>query len=48
MLGRRVEWDVAGTSQRGLAERVDEDGALLIRTENGLVRVISGEVRWIP
>jgi len=48
MLGRRVEWDVAGASQRGLAERVDDDGALLVRTESGLVRVISGEVRWIP
>jgi BirA family transcriptional regulator, biotin operon repressor / biotin---[acetyl-CoA-carboxylase] ligase len=48
MLGRRVEWDVAGASQHGLAERVDEDGALLVRTENGLVRVISGEVRWMP
>jgi BirA family transcriptional regulator, biotin operon repressor / biotin---[acetyl-CoA-carboxylase] ligase len=48
MLGRRVEWDVSGASQRGLAERVDEDGALLVRTENGLVRVISGEVRWMP
>jgi len=48
MLGRRVEWDVAGASQRGLAERVDEDGALLVRTESGLVRVISGEVRWMP
>jgi len=47
MLGRRVEWDVAGASQRGLVERVDNDGALLVRTENGLVRVISGEVRWI-
>jgi len=48
MLGRRVEWDMAGASQRGMAERVDEDGALLVRTENGLVRVISGEVRWMP
>jgi BirA family biotin operon repressor/biotin-[acetyl-CoA-carboxylase] ligase len=48
MLGRRVEWDVAGASQRGLAERVDEDGALLVRTESGIVRVISGEVRWMP
>jgi len=48
MLGRRVEWDVAGASQRGLAERVDEDGALLVRTETGVVRVISGEVRWMP
>ena len=47
MLGRRVEWDVAGASQRGLAERIDEDGALLVRTEHGLVRVISGEVRWL-
>lgn len=46
MLGRRVEWDSAGGVLSGVAERVDDDGALLVRTETGLVRIISGEVRW--
>jgi BirA family transcriptional regulator, biotin operon repressor / biotin---[acetyl-CoA-carboxylase] ligase len=48
MIGRRVQWDAAGTVSQGRAERVDDDGALLVRTESGLVRVISGEVRWMP
>jgi BirA family transcriptional regulator, biotin operon repressor / biotin---[acetyl-CoA-carboxylase] ligase len=48
MLGRRVEWDANELIQRGVAERIDEDGALIVRTERGPVRVISGEVRWTP
>jgi len=47
MLGRRVEWDGPGVVQRGVAERVDDDGALIVRTESGPMRVISGEVRWV-
>jgi BirA family transcriptional regulator, biotin operon repressor / biotin---[acetyl-CoA-carboxylase] ligase len=47
-MGRRVEWDSAGGVLTGLAERVDDDGALLVRTETGLVRILSGEVRWTP
>ena len=47
MLGRRVEWDAAGTVQQGNAARVDDDGGLIVQTEGGLVRVISGEVRWL-
>jgi biotin-(acetyl-CoA carboxylase) ligase len=46
MLGRRVEWEAGGATQQGTAENVDEDGALIVRTERGMVRVISGEVRW--
>jgi BirA family transcriptional regulator, biotin operon repressor / biotin---[acetyl-CoA-carboxylase] ligase len=48
MIGRRVQWDAAGAVSQGRADRVDDDGALIVRTENGLVRVISGEVRWLP
>ena len=47
MLRRRVEWETGHTLASGVAEGIDETGALLIRTENGIVRVISGEVRWI-
>ncbi len=44
-LGRAVEWD-AGGPRRGVADGIGDDGALLIRTEEGLERVISGEIRW--
>lgn len=45
-LGRMVEWD-AGGPRRGVADGIGDDGALLIRTDEGLERVISGEVRWM-
>jgi BirA family biotin operon repressor/biotin-[acetyl-CoA-carboxylase] ligase len=48
MLGRRVEWDAGDGIRQGMAERVDDDGALRVRTDEGPVRVISGEVRWMP
>jgi BirA family transcriptional regulator, biotin operon repressor / biotin---[acetyl-CoA-carboxylase] ligase len=47
LLGRRVEWDAHDGLRRGVAEDLDDSGALLVRTHNGTVRVISGEVRWI-
>ena len=46
-LGRPVEWDANGSLHRGFAEDLDERGALLVRTDRGVERVISGEVRWI-
>jgi BirA family biotin operon repressor/biotin-[acetyl-CoA-carboxylase] ligase len=46
-LGRRVEWELNTVTRRGVAEDVDENGALLVRTDAGLERIISGEVRWI-
>jgi BirA family biotin operon repressor/biotin-[acetyl-CoA-carboxylase] ligase len=46
-LGRRVEWNEDGEMKRGVAEDVDDDGALLVRTGQRIERVISGEVRWI-
>jgi BirA family biotin operon repressor/biotin-[acetyl-CoA-carboxylase] ligase len=45
-LGRRIEWDRGGRTQLGVAHDIDETGALLVQTEGGLERVISGEVRW--
>jgi BirA family biotin operon repressor/biotin-[acetyl-CoA-carboxylase] ligase len=47
-LGRRVEWDVAGVTRRGVAEDIDDTGALLVRDGTMRTRVISGEVRWLP
>ena len=45
--GRRVEWDVAGVTRHGVAEDIDETGALLVRDGAARARVISGEVRWL-
>jgi BirA family biotin operon repressor/biotin-[acetyl-CoA-carboxylase] ligase len=45
--GRRVEWDVAGVTRQGVAEDIDETGALLVRDGQSRARVISGEVRWL-
>ena len=44
--GRRIEWDADGSVRRGVAEDVDDTGALLVRTPAGRERIISGEVRW--
>jgi BirA family transcriptional regulator, biotin operon repressor / biotin---[acetyl-CoA-carboxylase] ligase len=46
-LGRQVEWTSEGAMQRGVAENIDADGALVVRTDGAVVRVSSGEVRWI-
>lgn len=47
MFGRRIEWDVAGVTRHGVAEDIDETGALLVRDGETRARVISGEVRWL-
>jgi BirA family biotin operon repressor/biotin-[acetyl-CoA-carboxylase] ligase len=46
-LGRHVEWDADGRRHVGLAENIDLDGALVVRAGTTLVRVRSGEVRWL-
>jgi BirA family transcriptional regulator, biotin operon repressor / biotin---[acetyl-CoA-carboxylase] ligase len=45
-LGRRVDCVVGLQSVSGVAHDVDDTGALLVRTESGVTRVISGEVSW--
>jgi BirA family biotin operon repressor/biotin-[acetyl-CoA-carboxylase] ligase len=45
--GRRVEWDAPGGAASGVAEGIDDTGALTVRTSSGLVSIISGEVRWM-
>jgi len=47
MLGRRVEWEAAGETQTGLAENIDDDGALIVKVNAGTLRIRSGEVRWL-
>ena len=46
-LKKRVRWEAQGTRMEGIAEDIDADGALLVRTPDGTVRVISGEVTWL-
>ena len=46
MLGRHVECTIGLRSMSGIAENIDDSGALLVRTPSGVVRVISGEVIW--
>jgi biotin-(acetyl-CoA carboxylase) ligase len=42
----RVEWTAHGSTHRGTTAGIDDDGALLVRTGNGLERIIAGEVVW--
>src|SRR4029453_2194890 len=47
VLGRRVEWESAGERQSGLAENIDDDGALVVKVGTGTLKIRSGEVRWL-
>lgn len=47
MLGRRIEWESAGERHTGLAQDIDDDGALLVKVGAGTLRIRSGEVRWL-
>ncbi len=46
-LGRRVEITSASRKIKGLALDVDKNGALLVRTEKGIIRVLAGDCRHI-
>jgi BirA family biotin operon repressor/biotin-[acetyl-CoA-carboxylase] ligase len=46
-LGRQVRVQLDGRELLGLAEDIDEGGALLVRTERTLERVLSGEVEHL-
>jgi BirA family transcriptional regulator, biotin operon repressor / biotin---[acetyl-CoA-carboxylase] ligase len=45
-VGTFVEWTDSTSTRRGLTAGLDESGALLIETANGMERVIAGELRW--
>jgi BirA family transcriptional regulator, biotin operon repressor / biotin---[acetyl-CoA-carboxylase] ligase len=44
-LGREVRVDADGAEVAGVAEDIDESGALLVRTASGLLRYVAGDVR---
>ncbi len=46
-LGRRVQWNATGAEIDGVAENIDDTGALVVRTNTGLTRVTAGEVTWL-
>jgi BirA family biotin operon repressor/biotin-[acetyl-CoA-carboxylase] ligase len=46
-LGREVRIDAEGGEIAGVAEDIDETGALLVRGREGLSRVVSGDVRLV-
>ena len=49
VLGRKVAWIDAQNTRIGIAEAIDEDGALLIKDENNeLVRLHTGEISLRP
>ena len=45
--GMRIEWDGPAGRHAGVTAGLAEDGALLVRTDAGLARIIAGEVRWL-
>ena len=46
MLGRKVQFDGGGSRCEGIAEGIEERGALIVRTHEGAILVTSGEVIW--
>lgn len=45
-VGRPVEFEADGDMVQGVAQGIDDAGALLVTTSDGVRRVFSGEVRW--
>jgi BirA family biotin operon repressor/biotin-[acetyl-CoA-carboxylase] ligase len=41
--GTRVEWD----GKNGITAGIDDSGALLVKTNAGIERIIAGELRWM-
>jgi BirA family biotin operon repressor/biotin-[acetyl-CoA-carboxylase] ligase len=46
-VGSPVEWDGASRRRRGTTTGIDDQGALLVRAENEIERILSGDVRWL-
>ena len=45
--GARIEWDGPAGPLQGTTAGLASDGALLMQTSDDLVRIRSGEVRWM-
>lgn len=46
-LGCRVRWEGNGTVLEGVADTIDETGALMVRAQGHWVRVTSGVLTWL-
>lgn len=44
--GAPVRWQDQGADRTGVARDIDDDGALVVQSEDGTVRIVSGEVTW--
>jgi BirA family transcriptional regulator, biotin operon repressor / biotin---[acetyl-CoA-carboxylase] ligase len=44
--GTRVEWTADGVAHKGTTAGIAEDGALVVRTSDGMERIIAGELTW--
>jgi len=44
--GAAVRWVLGEEERRGVTAGIDADGALLLRTDRGLERVLAGEILW--
>jgi BirA family biotin operon repressor/biotin-[acetyl-CoA-carboxylase] ligase len=44
---RGVEWHDANGMHRGTTAGIDDTGALLVRTDHGIERVVAGELTWM-
>jgi BirA family biotin operon repressor/biotin-[acetyl-CoA-carboxylase] ligase len=45
--GANVEWDSPAGVIRGRAHDIDQDGALLVRVDGRIERIVAGELRWV-
>jgi BirA family biotin operon repressor/biotin-[acetyl-CoA-carboxylase] ligase len=45
-VGATVEWDSPSGPRSGRTLGIDDDGALLVRVDGGVERIIAGELRW--
>ncbi len=46
-VGTRVTWTVGSTERSGVTAGIDDDGALLVKTEAGTERIVGGEITWL-
>jgi BirA family biotin operon repressor/biotin-[acetyl-CoA-carboxylase] ligase len=44
--GARVSWTTLQGDQSGVTSGVDADGALIVRTQQRIERIVAGELRW--
>ena len=46
-IGAHVSWITQGVARSGVTCGIDDHGALLVRVDNGVERIISGEIEWL-